>query len=312
MKYRILSIVLIYLICICIIKSTLAENVEKPEFSFGVIADVQYCDCDDAYEENKYFRSSLKKLTECVQDFNSKNLAFVIQLGDFIEQDLSSYDDLLPIYQQLKMPKYHVLGNHDFSVTDEEKKKVLKKLGLKKGYYDFTYQSWRFIVLNGTDISLYATSRDSDKFKKAEVIFQDLKEGGFPSTLAVNGALSKKQIAWMKDTLDKASNSGEKVILFCHHPIFPQSEFNLWNNTELINIFESYDCVVAYMNGHNHLGSYETKNGIHYLTFQGMLLTPDKNAYSIIEVYKEHLKVVGYGRVPSRFLHIKQVNLLNK
>ena len=48
MKYRILSIVLIYLICICIIKSTLAENVEKPEFSFGVIADVQYCDCDDA------------------------------------------------------------------------------------------------------------------------------------------------------------------------------------------------------------------------------------------------------------------------
>jgi len=239
-------------------------------------------------------------------------LAFVIQLGDFIEQDLSSFDDLLPIYQQLKMPKYHVLGNHDFSVTGEEKKKVLKKLGLKKGYYDFTYQSWRFIVLNGTDISLYATSRDSDKFKKAEVIFQDLKEGGFPSTLAVNGALSKKQIAWMKDTLDKASNSGEKVILFCHHPIFPQSEFNLWNNTELINIFESYDCVVAYMNGHNHLGSYETKNGIHYLTFQGMLLTPDKNTYSIIEVYKEHLKVVGYGRVPSRVLHIKQVNLLNK
>jgi 3',5'-cyclic AMP phosphodiesterase CpdA len=312
MKYKILYIVLIYLIGICIIKSTLAENVEKPEFSFGVIADVQYCDCDYDYEENKYFRSSLKKLTECVQDFNSKDLAFVIQLGDFIEQDLSSYDDLLPIYQQLKMPKYHVLGNHDFSVTDEEKKKVLKKLGVKKGYYDVAYLSWRFIVLNGTDISLYATSRDSDKFKKAEGIFHELKEGGFPGTLAVNGALSEKQITWLKDTLDKASKAGEKVILFCHHPVFPQSYFNLWNNTELINIFESYDCVVAYMNGHNHLGSYEIKNGIHYLTFQGMLLTPNKNAYSIVEAYKEHLKVVGYGRVPSRVLHIKQVNLLNK
>jgi len=302
---------LIYLIGICIIKSTLAENVEKPEFSFGVIADVQYCDCDDSYEENKYFRSSLKKLTECVQNFNSKDLAFVIQLGDFVEQDLSSFDDLLPIYQQLKMPKYHVLGNRDFSVTDEEKKNVLKKLDLKKGYYDFTFQSWRFIVLNSTDISLYPTSIDSGKFRKAEPIFQELKEGDFHNTLTANRASSEKQKAWLKDTLDKASNAGEKVILFGHHPVLSQSESRRWNQTELINIFESYDCVVAYMNGHNHRGSYEKKNGIHYLTFQGMILTPDKNAYSIVEVYKEHLKVVGYGRVPSRVLPIKHVNLLN-
>jgi hypothetical protein len=38
--------------------------------------------------------------------------------GDFIDRDFESFDVVGPIFNKLRMPKYHVLGKHDFSVED--------------------------------------------------------------------------------------------------------------------------------------------------------------------------------------------------
>jgi 3',5'-cyclic AMP phosphodiesterase CpdA len=284
------------------------DNTTQPEFSFGVIADIQYCDCDSNtnQEVNRHYRASLNKLTECVQDFNSGELAFVIQLGDLIDKDFVSFDAVLPIYRQLKAPKYHVLGNHDFLVTPAEKNGVFEKLDLKKGYYDFTYHSWRFIVLDGNDLSFYTLSETDKKYPEAEAMYQKFSSEELPNAQTWNGGLSAEQMRWLKNTLENASEQGEKVILFCHFPVFPRPNIhNLWNDRELISLLESYHNVVAYMNGHNHAGNYEVKKGIHYLTLQAMVETPDKNAYAIIEVYSDHLKIIGKGREPERILMIK-------
>lgn len=77
---------------------------------------------------------------------------------------------------------------------------------------------------------------------------------------------------------------------------------SLWNDIELIELLESYPCVVALFSGHYHSGNYAKKKGIHYLTLQGMVETENSNAYSIVEVYTDHLKVLGFGREPSRIL----------
>jgi len=92
------------------------------KFSFGAIADCQYCQGPD--RGSRKYKASQEKLKQCVEHFNQENLSFVIHLGDFIDRDFSSFDDLLPIYQSLHAPGYHVLGNHDFEVADEYKKQV--------------------------------------------------------------------------------------------------------------------------------------------------------------------------------------------
>ncbi len=281
------------------------HNLQKPLFSFGLLADVQYAEYEPKI--GRYFRDSAAKLAECVNDFNSRNLAFVVQLGDLIDSDFANFDKVLPVIKQLQMPTYHVLGNHDFAVLQEQKSKVPQKIGLKNPYYDFTYNQWRFVALDSGDISFYANDPDSPKYKKAETIHQQLADSEAPNAKTWNGAIDTDQIAWLKNTLSAASAVGQKVVVFCHAPFYPVTMYNLWNDSELVEVFESCDCVVACISGHNHHGNYAEKNGIHYLTLRAMVETPDENAYAIIEVYHDRLKVIGFGAEPARVLNIETV-----
>ncbi|MCH8980573.1 metallophosphoesterase [candidate division KSB1 bacterium] len=272
-----------------------------PEFAFGVLTDVQYCDCEP--RNDRYYRNALAKFEESVRELNSKDLAFTIQLGDIIEKDFASFDRVLPIYEQLVMPKYHVLGNHEFSVSQKKKSAVEERLGLENPFYDMRVKGWRFVILDGNDISMYRVPKNSEAYRSAKARFEELQDRGLPNAQKFNGALGDQQMSWLRNTLNQACTAGEKVILFCHHPVFPRNTNTLWNDTEVMNLIESHDCVVAYINGHYHPGNYQKKNGIHYLTLQGMVDTVDKNAYAIIEVYPDRLEVVGYGREPSRTLY---------
>ncbi len=201
------------------------------------------------------------------------------------------------------MPKYHVLGNHEFSVGQEQKSAVLDKLSLEHPYYDMSIKGWRFVILDGNDISTYREPKNSESYRNAKAKFEELQDQGLPNAQKFNGALSDQQMSWLKNALNQACQAGEKVILFCHHPVFPKNSNTLWNDTEVMNLIESNDCVVAYINGHYPPGNYEEQNGIHYLTLRGMVDTPNKNAFAIIEVYPDRLEVVGYGRELSRTLY---------
>ena len=278
---------------------------KKPQtpsrFSFGIVADVQYADYP--HRGSRYYQQSRLKLKQCVQDFNSENLSFVIQLGDFIDGGFDNIDTMLDIYQKLQVPKYHVLGNHDFAASQTE---IMDKLGLAKSYYDFVVEGWRFIVLDGNDISLYANQKGSEKYKQAQDILLQLKKTGESNAATYNGTLSTEQISWLKDRLKIATNANQQVIIFCHFPVYPPNAHNLWDDVELVELIESYDCVTAYINGHNHAGNYAEKNGIHYLTLHGMVETPDKTAYAVVQVNDQQLKIIGSGREPTRTLPIRK------
>ena len=101
----------------CAIQTSTDKNTYS-KLSFGVIADFQYCDVEN--KEVRKYSISDRKLQSCVQHMNTMNLDFTVHLGDFIDKDWKSFDVVGPIYDQLKMPSYHVLGNHDFSVVDEK------------------------------------------------------------------------------------------------------------------------------------------------------------------------------------------------
>ena len=119
-----------------------------------------------------------------------------------------------------------------------------------------------------------------------------------------NGGLSKEQLSWVKSELELAEQNGEQVGFYCHFPIYPLAEDNLWNRDALIDLISDYSCVKVFFNGHNHHGAYERVNGIHYLTFKAMVNTEDQSAFATAVFKKDTVLIEGYGREPSRQLSI--------
>ena len=288
------------LISFALCASVLAEEKKntKYKFSFGAIADCQYCQAPD--RGIRKYSASKEKLKQCVEYFNKEDLSFVIHLGDFIDRNFSSFDEILPIYNSLEAPGYHVLGNHDFEVADEYKDQVPRKLGMPSKYYDFKIKNWLFVCLDGNDLSFIAYPKGSESYQKSETYYCEKKI----RSPKWNGGVGAEQLNWLRKTLERAEDSEEKVALFCHFPVYPPDPHNLWNAKEVIALLEEFSCVKAYINGHNHKGKYGIKSGIHYLTCKGMVDT-DQSAYSIFRVNDEEIDVLGFERESERFFEIR-------
>ncbi|HWO74454.1 MAG TPA: metallophosphoesterase [Bacillus sp. (in: firmicutes)] len=277
-----------------------ASGNEKPKLEFGLVPDVQYCDCE--VSGTRFYRNSLDKLMEASQTFNREDVDFTVQTGDLIDRNLSSFSTILPIYNTIESPKYHVLGNHDFPVTTDQ---VVDLLDMPNQYYDFKYKNWRFVVLDTNDLSLYANRAGSEKYQEAQIMYNSLKEKNEINAQTWNGGISHEQLTWLRGVLEKAAQAQEKVIVFAHMPVYPENEHNVWNDEAVIQELEAAGNVVAYFNGHNHAGNYAVKNGIHYVNLQGMVETADTNSYSVVRVYKDRIEVDGYGREIDRVLEIR-------
>ncbi|MEZ4827379.1 MAG: metallophosphoesterase [Bacteroidia bacterium] len=273
---------------------------ETPVFSFGVIADVQYCDC--VVKGTRFYRNSPVKLDSALEMMSTQNLSFLVHLGDVIDRDYRSFDTVLPQFNELSIPTYFVLGNHEFSVSEAEKKLVPEKLGLEKRYYDFAVAGWRFVVTDGNDESAYAWPEGSKGRKTGEKKLAEMKASGKPNAEPWNGGIGKKQMKWLEKTLADAALKKEHIVLFSHFPVYPSNEHNLWNDREIKQLLESSPGVVAWMSGHNHAGGYTISEKIHYLIFHGMVETENTTAWAIVEVYKNRLVVKGEGREPYRVL----------
>jgi len=196
--------------------TAIADDSERPIMEIGALADCQYC--DQPVRGKRHYKKSPEKLKKCVTHYNSMKLNYIVHLGDFIDKDWKSYETLLPITAQLKHPLYHVLGNHDFSVAEDKKLLVPEKLGLKSRYYDFKVENWRFIVVDGNDVSLHAWPKGS----KEDLSSRELYKSKYKNKPNWNGAVGKAQLKWISEKLRTAEKAGESVVLYCHFPIFPK------------------------------------------------------------------------------------------
>lgn len=280
-------------------------DVKAQDVRFGVVADVQYCDCDNAPTYNRYFAETKGRLSQAKDTFNQHNLDFVINLGDIIDREWRSFDSILPVFDSIQATKYHVLGNHDFFVEDPKKHKVPQRLGMPGRYYHFVYQNWRFIVLDANDMSLQAYPVASAEYIQSDTLYQRLKSLEQEQAREWNGAIGKEQQQWLIHQLEAATMEHQHVIIFSHIPLVPLNMNTLWNYQDILPILERYNCVKAYFSGHYHAGNYVLKDRVHHLTFKAILDTPDYNAFSIVEVTENTIKIHGYGREDSRTLEYK-------
>jgi manganese-dependent ADP-ribose/CDP-alcohol diphosphatase len=272
---------------------------QKPLFAFGIIADVQYCDYDPA--GTRFYRSSLVKLREAVTSFKEDSVCFIINLGDLIDRDYRSYKPVLDIIDSSGLKTYNVTGNHDYSVDPRFKKRLPVLLPSKEGYYSIVYENFRFIFLNGNEISTYM-SNNKAAIKQAVDYIATLKNKGEINAVDWNGGISSKQLAWLSSQLNEATGKNEKVFLICHFPVVPDNVHNLLNYKEVLPILEKYQNIISWFNGHNHAGNYGNFNMTHFITFKGMVETDASNSFALVEVYKNKIWIRGYGREKSQIL----------
>lgn len=269
------------------------------QFKIGLIADCQYADKPD--KGNKKYRTSLHKMEEAVDDINHEKVEMVFHLGDFIDTDFDSFQKVINITKNLNAPLYHVLGNHDFKVKEELKENVPVILGLKNRYYSVQKKGFRFLILDSTDLSIYAHAKDHPRTLESIKVHREQ----YPHATQHIGGISKEQFTWIKQELKFAEEQNEKVILMSHHPIYPSNSYNVWNDHELLQELAKNKHVVAYFNGHYHEGDYGVFEGIHFLTLKGMLNT-DINSYAVAELKSDSIIIHGIGREEDRVMSFRK------
>ncbi|MFK0163602.1 metallophosphoesterase [Rhizobium sp. NPDC090279] len=275
-----------------------------PLFRFGVIADPQYADLEPNLTLNRYPANSIVKLRKAIEEFNRHDLAFVVTLGDIIDREWKSFDAILPVYEALRHPKHFLLGNHDFAIAPEHLQTVPKRVGMPSAYYDFHHAGYRFIALDGNEISVFAPPEGDPRRNEAKTLMKALESSGATNGQRWNAAISDTQFDWLAAKLREAKTVGEKVVIMNHYPVFPDNPHNALDSDRMLSLLAEHDHVVAYLNGHNHAGNFGTLDGTHFVNFMGMVDTEDTGAYAIVSVYEDRLDIIGFGRETDRTLEL--------
>ena len=295
---------------------------------FAAISDLQYGDFDKV--GNRAYRESISKFLISVGEFVNSDVDFAMNFGDSCQSGFSNHLAIVELYRLAE--KYgaqwrHVLGNHDFLVNDAQKKDVYANLGLEKpGYYSFSISDkedaankWRFVVLNGNEISEYAAETDEERdAARREREARKLADGSLPYEW--NGSLSRKQLDWLDSQLQEAEDAQENAAICSHFPLFASSKsfesrsklaalvdlgvyysdlgVSTWNGREILEILDKRACVRAYFAGHLHEGSYGVRRGVAHVTFNGAV-EAEPYAHAFVELTSKSIKVKGFGAQPS-------------
>lgn len=136
-------------------------------------------------------------LTDCVDQINSRSVAFTIIKGDITHgTGPEEFPPARQLLDRLRRPYYVVCGNHDAL------KPFLRTFALPVTWYSFDHQGFHFVVL---DTEAFEPVSDSD---------------------------TEPQFAWLADDLRKHKDSW--TFVFCHRPVTPKlnrGEVGLANNS---------------------------------------------------------------------------------
>lgn len=281
------------------------KDTETPILRFGIVADPQYADIAPHEAMNRHYARSLAKLADAIAVFNTMDLDFVMTLGDIIDRDWTSFDDILPVYETLRHKALFLLGNHDFAIAREYLGAVSERLGMPGRYYDFAIGTWRFVVLDGSDVSTFSAAPDDPRTALAAERLSALVAEGAINAQSWNGSLSEAQFAWLTGVMEKAQADGEAVVVLGHYPVFPPNSHNMWDSGRIIDLLTGFSCFRGYFCGHNHEGNFGEVDGWPFVTFKGMVDTPDENTFAIVNVFHGRIEIEGFGREESRVMRIE-------
>eukprot|EP00588_Corethron_pennatum_P018372 CAMPEP_0194308140 /NCGR_PEP_ID=MMETSP0171-20130528/5046_1 /TAXON_ID=218684 /ORGANISM="Corethron pennatum, Strain L29A3" /LENGTH=384 /DNA_ID=CAMNT_0039060577 /DNA_START=43 /DNA_END=1197 /DNA_ORIENTATION=+ len=280
---------------------------KKNQFTFGVIADVQWADAPDGYNYSRTvkrcYRGALATLASAVDWWQNLPEAplYIAQLGDLIDgvnsqigQTDSALAGALDHLARAPCPSVNIVGNHElynFNREDLSKASWLRH-GDAEFYSFFPAQGWRTIVLDPYQIGLIGHAADDPRRMEAVEILArenpnvspDGEAGDWLAGMAdaghrrrfvpYNGGFGGEQLNWLRSELAAAAEAAERVLIMSHVIIHPEAcggSTMAWDYEEALDIISSEEaagCVAAVLCGHDHSGGYHHDDeGVHHCTF---------------------------------------------
>jgi alkaline phosphatase len=232
----------------------------KPDYvcSFGLINSVEHT-----------HGASLTKINNAVSAFNSWNPDFVVELGDFIDDDTATHDltalqEVEATYDNLTMSRKYVLGNHDLDTLT--KATFISHVGMSEKYYSFDVGNYHFIVLD----DMYDASGN------------DLEAHGINNP---SRYISDTEKTWLTNDLN---NTTKKTIIFVEAHLYGMiSAQMIQNAADIRTILENSGKVLACFHGHSGTNQVDTINGIAYYAMRAMDQA-SPNAYAKVAIYSDN------------------------
>ncbi|KAJ9439149.1 Manganese-dependent ADP-ribose/CDP-alcohol diphosphatase [Diplonema papillatum] len=276
---------------------------------FGIVTDVQHkSKADDAA-----YVTTLDRLERAVADWNEHepSVSFIVNAGDTIDggdtvaDSTADMANVLDRFAKATSPVYHVLGNH----CHKNNPAAREQLGLPEcGYRSRVVNGWTFVFLDTTELSLLLEYPEGHPVKaEVEAYLKAHPLNSRPEMLDYNGGVTRTQLAWLEGTL-AAADCGRRVIVFCHHPLYPCAgleAMTAWNAGEIRGVLDKHRGKVhSVFSGHHHPGAYHFAGGVHYVVAKAMLSFPEESAYSIAHLDNDAgtLRLDGRGTAQADML----------
>lgn len=266
----------------------------RSNIRIGLITDLHYADRETPHASTRYYRESLKKLSECVTVMNRENVDFLIQIGDFKDQDelpvesetLEYLETMVNEFSHFDGPTYHVMGNHDHdSISKEQFLDRVTISGFKtaKSFYSFNRNGFHFVVLDANYTS-EGVAYDHGNF--------DWKDCYIP----------EEQLGWLERDLNKTN---KPTIVFIHQRLDEKEgnqNYCVSNAAMVRSVLDKSKKVNLVLQGHYHPGDMSSINGIVYYTLKAAIEGSglENNSFAILEINKKmEMNLIGYRKTES-------------
>lgn len=209
----------------------------------------------------------------------------VVELGDRIndlgrEEDLRLEAEVAALLKQIRVPRFHLLGNHDLAfLSPEENSQILECETVNRSY---DVNGWHVVIWQG------------DTRSKPEGIFH----------------FGQDELEWLEADLAQAQLP---TVLFSHLPIVPSSMVGNWyfeerfahgttfsNWPQARRIVQKSGKVAVAMAGHVHWNSLHNADGTVYLTQQSLteqfVTGQTAGAWGLLELRSDQLDYQVWGR----------------
>ncbi|XP_055897755.1 manganese-dependent ADP-ribose/CDP-alcohol diphosphatase-like [Biomphalaria glabrata] len=313
-------------------------SLRRVHLTFGIVTDIQYADCKDGmdytYTRRRYYRNALNQVKAAIlcMSTNSHAVSFLLQLGDIIDRKSSTQgaescrkalNSVLNVLSSLHRPIYHVIGNHDLQCfprtfyIDSLLKNISRNMSsatFPHLHYTFlAHEKLRVVALDTFEISVlgYEDQLDNVSYKLAQEMIRahnpnvdtsDITglEGVNRRWASYNGGVSKDQLQWLAQVLEKAKSCEENIIIITHVPVVcDDDQYLAWNFSEIVDVIAQFECVIGVFSGHRHEGGSSKVGTIHHITFPGIIETPPEvHAFAVLQMTDTDLEIIGVGRVP--------------
>lgn len=265
-----------------------AAHSSEPLIRFGMLSDIHFADRDPAAP--RYYRQSLAKVKECADLMNHEKVDFLIELGDFKDQDpvpneantLKYLTEIENVFHQFKGPTYHVLGNHDMDgISKEQFLSRVTNTGVaaSESYYSFNLKGFHFVVLDGN------FTREGKAYDHGNFTWD-------------NTMIPDSELNWLKEDL---KNNTLPAIVFIHQMLddSKSKEQSVANAAEVRQLLEASGKVICVFQGHVHEERYNLINHIHYYSMMAVVDHEgmENNSYMIAGIYPDGtIAIDGYRR----------------